>query len=199
MFTGIIEEKSKVLEALKGDQSIQIKVVRPKSFDDIANGDSIACNGVCLTVESFDDRQMLFTIGYETLQVTGWKLEDLQDKELNLERSLKFGDRIHGHLVSGHVDTVSQVLKMENAGDCLIIDVELPAAHAKEIWKKSSVAINGVSLTVNEISKESFQVCLVPETLKKTNLETLQEGNLVNIETDYYMKGLLTAKGEANA
>lgn len=118
---------------------------------------------------------------------------------LNLERSLKFGDRIHGHLVSGHVDVCSKVLSKQWAGDCLIFDFVLPTEQTKEVWKKSSVAINGVSLTVNNVDETSFQVCLVPETLRKTNLESLQEGDIINLETDYYMKGLLKSQGEINA
>ena len=198
MFTGIIEEKAKVLSVEKGDQSLQIQLARPKSFDDIQVGDSIACNGVCLTVENFDEQQMTFTIGYETLKITGWKDSDLLHSEINLERSLMFGQRIHGHLVSGHVDTVTPVLSTEWMGDCFLITLELPTI-AKEIWTKSSVALNGVSLTVNWIENNSFQVCLVPETLKKTNLAQLKTGDKVNVETDYYMKGLLKLKGEVHA
>ena len=199
MFTGIIEEKAKILESKVGDQSIQISLERPESFDDIKLGDSIACNGVCLTVEAFDQKTMDFTIGFETLQITGWKVSDLENTELNLERSLKFGERIHGHLVSGHVDTTAKILSTQWEGDCYLINVELPKSNAKEIWQKSSVALNGVSLTVNWVENGEFQVCLVPETLRKTNLESLKAGNLINIETDYYMKGLLTAKGEVHA
>ncbi|MCJ8277325.1 MAG: riboflavin synthase [Bdellovibrionales bacterium] len=199
MFTGIIEEKAKVLKVSEGDQSLQITLARPAIFDDIGIGDSIATNGVCLTVETFDEKEMVFTIGYETLQITGWQKSDFEDAEVNLERSLKFGQRIHGHLVSGHVDTTSKVLKTEWAGDCFLMDVEVPASNSKEIWQKSSVAINGVSLTVNWVKDGTFQVCLVPETLRKTNLEKLESGQVVNIETDYYMKGLLTAKGETYA
>lgn len=198
MFTGIIEEKAKILSVLKGDQSLQVQVQRPSTFNDIQIGDSIACNGVCLTIEKFDDEQMTFTIGYETLKITGWKESDLQNAELNLERSLMFGQRIHGHLVSGHVDTVTPVLATEWMGDCFLITLELPAT-AREIWTKSSVALNGVSLTVNWIENNSFQVCLVPETLKKTNLANLKSGDLVNVETDYYMKGMLKIKGEVHA
>lgn len=199
MFTGIIEEKSPIVEIMSGDQSLQIKVVRPKSFDDIKIGDSIASNGVCLTVETFDESFMTFTIGFETLQITGWTKGALENSHLNLERSLRFGDRIHGHLVSGHVDTQTTLTKKEWAGDCLLLNFELPQKQAKEIWKKSSVALNGVSLTVNWVENNEFQVCLVPETLRKTNLDDLVENQRVNLETDYYMKGLLNSQGETHA
>ena len=199
LFTGIVEANSHVLEISQGDQSLTLLLQRPADFNDIKIGDSIACNGVCLTVEEFNDESMQFTIGFETLQITGWTLEQLAQSSFNLERSLKFGDRIHGHLVSGHVDNQTQLKKKEMAGDCLLLDFELPDAQSKEVWKKSSVAINGVSLTVNWVENSQFQVCLVPETLKKTNLQSLTEGDWVNIETDYYMKGLLSSQGEWNA
>lgn len=199
MFTGIIEEKAKILEISAGDQSLQIKVQRPKDFTDIRVGDSIACNGVCLTVESFNSEVMNFTIGFETLQITGWTLQALENSFLNLERSLRFGDRIHGHLVSGHVDTVTPLVSKEWAGDCLLLNFQLPERQSSQVWEKSSVALNGVSLTVNWIENNEFQVCLVPETLRKTNLDDLQTGQSVNLETDYYMKGLLKSQGVKNA
>ena len=196
MFTGIIETHKRVVQAREGDQSIQMVLARPTEFDDIKVGDSIACNGVCLTVEKFDDQEMTFTIGHETLRVTGWTLSELENKKFNLERSLRFGDRIHGHMVSGHVDCVSQVTGREDAGDCLIFEFEKPKMDDFPIWAKSSVAINGVSLTVNDVTSDRFNVCLVPETLKKTNLENLAVGESVNLEADYYMKGILSSQKE---
>ncbi len=199
MFTGIIEEQAKSLEVHQGEQAIKVRMQRPSSFDDIKEGDSIACNGVCLTVESFDQNFMDFTVGFETLQITGWTVETLQSMIWNLERSLKFGDRIHGHLVSGHVDGQVKLLERKMEGECLILNFDLPERYKKTLWKKSSVTLNGVSLTVNEVENGSFSVCLIPETLKKTNLEHLQPGDWINIETDYYMKGLLNSQGEWNA
>lgn len=199
MFTGIIEANSKVIEAFAGKESIQLVLEQPPHFDDLSIGDSIACNGVCLTVESFNGQTMSFTIGHETLQITGWTLDLIKTFRFNLERSLKFGDRIHGHLVSGHVDNTTKVVAKEKAGDCLLLTFELPEKQKKEIWKKSSAAINGVSLTVNWVEDSKFQVCLVPETLRQTNLDDLQVGQTVNIETDYYMKGLLSSQGVTHA
>jgi len=195
LFTGIVEAKSKVLNVQSGEQSFKLTLARPPHFDDLHRGDSIACNGVCLTLENFDNQTLQFTVGFETINVTAWNLEKLLDLEFNLERSLKFGDRIHGHLVSGHVDALAEVVHREWVGECLIFNFSLPHALRKEIWKKSSVAINGVSLTVNEVDKDTFSVCLIPETLHQTQLETVIVGDKVNIETDYYMKGLLSAQG----
>ena len=199
MFTGIVEAQARVVEASLGDQSIQVLIEKPAIFDDLNIGDSVACNGVCLTVESFNENTMAMTIGFETLQITGWKPENLIEKPINLERSLRFGDRIHGHMVSGHVDTRVSILSKRFEGECLIYDISLPSEKREEIWAKSSVALNGVSLTVNGVNHESFQVCLIPETLRKTNLENLSEGEWINLETDYYMKGLLKARDVNNA
>lgn len=199
MFTGIIEAMAQTLEVHQGEKAIKIRMQKPHSFDDLKEGDSVACNGVCLTVESFDEKTMDFTIGFETLQITGWSLEPLQNMRWNLERSLKFGDRIHGHLVSGHVDGQVKLINRVEEGECLVLDFELPDVHKKTIWKKSSVTLNGVSLTVNEVTNKSFSVCLIPETLKKTNFSHLKQSEQANIETDYYMKGLLNSQGEWNA
>jgi riboflavin synthase len=199
VFTGIIEANVKVIETFTGDQSIKIILQRPLNFDDISIGDSIACNGVCLTIENFNQQSMSFSVGYETLKITGWSLKQLQSMNFNLERSLKFGDRIHGHLVSGHVDTVTPVNQKMWMGDCLILKFKIPEKNKKEIWTKSSIAINGVSLTVNKVENSEFEVCLIPETLNKTNLADLKEGDGVNLETDYYMKGLLSSQGVIHA
>lgn len=199
MFTGIIEAQSNILEARLGDHSIRILLERPSDFDDLKPGDSIACNGVCLTVEAFDETTISMTIGHETLLITGWDPQSLMEKPFNLERSLRFGDRVHGHIVSGHVDGRSTLLDKKWEGDCLVLEVAIPQARKAEIWKKSSVTLNGVSLTVNDVSNDCFQVCLIPETLKKTNLEKLEPGDPVNLETDYYMKGLLNARDIGNA
>ncbi len=199
MFTGIIEDNSPIVQVTPADQALQIVVKRPEKFDDLTIGDSIACNGVCLTVEAFDHQTMTFTLGFETLQITGWGIETLEGSVLNLERSLRFGDRIHGHLVSGHVDAVARCQAVEQAGECLLLNFELPEKLKAQVWEKSSIAINGVSLTVNWIKDGVFQVCLVPETLRKTNFTNLKEGVTVNLETDYYMKGLLKSQGALNA
>ncbi len=199
LFTGIIESQSQVIQVLEGQESLQIVVEKPNFFDDLKIGDSIACNGVCLTLEEYDSHKMVFTIGYETLQITDWNKTELQKRPLNLERSLRFGDRIHGHLVSGHVDTRVALVEKQMMGDCLLLNFEVPQKHQAEIWKKSSVTLDGVSLTINEINEKSFQVCLVPETLRKTNLQKLLPGDTVNFESDYYMKGFLKSQEVRNA
>ena len=194
MFTGIIEAQAQILKVSSGDKLLRIEVQRPEKFQDISIGDSIACDGVCLTVDQIAPTVLGFSIGYETLHITGWSEQNLTDRNFNLERSLQFGSRIHGHLVSGHVDCTSQVIEKHWEGECLLLSFSKSEQIKYEIWKKSCIAINGVSLTLNEVDEKSFKVCLIPETLKETNLKSLAEGDFVNIETDYYFKGLLQAQ-----
>ena len=122
------------------------------------------------------------------------KKETLLNKTVNLERSLRFGDRIHGHLVSGHVDGTTTLIKRQVAGDCLLLDFQMPSNFEIYFWKKGSITVNGVSLTINEITSKIFSVCLIPETIKKTNLEKLTINQTVSFECDYFMKGFLNAR-----
>lgn len=193
MFTGIVESTQKIISIQDKDQSIVVHVTKPEFYNDLRIGDSIAVNGVCLTVEDFSN-DLVFTLGFETLKVMGWNKSNLQDRVVNLERSLRFGDRIHGHLVSGHADGTTQLIKRFVAGGCLILDFKTPVGFEPYFWKKGSITLNGVSLTLNEIFDDSFSVCLIPETLKKTNLENQSLGDRVSFECDYFMKGFLNAR-----
>lgn len=193
MFTGIIESTQPITRVHENNQTLTIFVGKPDFYNDLKTGDSIAVDGVCLTVESHET-DLVFTLGFETLKLMKWSKENLLGKSVNLERSLRFGDRIHGHLVCGHADGTTPLLKREVLGDCLILDFHLPAAHAHFFWKKGSITVNGVSLTVNQVNSDSFSVCLIPETLKKTNLEKIGVGQLVSFECDYLMKGFLNAR-----
>lgn len=188
MFTGIIESIQQITQIEIKDQSIQISVFKPEVFDDVKAGDSIAMDGVCLTVESCE-KNLVFTLGLETLKVLRWTKEKLLGKTVNLERSLRFGDRIHGHFVSGHADGLTPLLRREVAGDCIILEFQIPPLFRNYFWPKGSIALNGVSLTINTVSSDFFSVCLIPETLKKTNLEKLQVGDVVSFECDHFIKG----------
>ncbi len=193
MFTGIIESTQTITQVRENDQSITISVSKPDFYNDLKIGDSIAVDGVCLTVESFAN-DLIFTLGFETLKVMGWTKENLTNRIVNIERSLRFGDRIHGHLVSGHADGTTPLVNRETVGDCLILNFHLPSDFKTFFWKKGSITVNGVNLTVNEVELNLFSVCLIPETLKKTNLETIKIGQRVSFECDYFMKGFLSAK-----
>ncbi len=199
MFTGLIEATTSVISAISTGQSIRLVLKRPIRFQNLSIGDSLSCNGVCLSLEEFDKHTMIFTLGHETLKITGWGEQKLKSISFHLEQSLKLGDCVHGHLVTGHVDTSVQLTGREEKGDCLLLDFQLLQKQKPQIYEKCYIAINGVSLTVNHIDKDQFQVCLVPETLRGTWLGQLQEEDSVNIETDYCIKGFLNARGLLHA
>lgn len=190
MFSGIVEVTTPVLRATSLKDAARIIVARPGSFNDLTIGDSIATNGVCLTVEKFDDREIQFSLGAETLKVTGWSADILLDQSLNLERSLRLGDRIHGHLVSGHVDTTATVNFIEK-GESWIVSVRIKNLDRRYVWAKGSITLNGVSLTVNALTDEVLEVCLIPETLSRTNLKNLVPSQVLNVEYDYWAKAFV--------
>lgn len=194
MFSGIVESVQPILTVQKGTGPlIRIKVEKPIEFNDLKNGDSVAVDGVCLTVEAFDQDSITFALAAETLRVLRWSPENpdhLQGRKLNLERSLRFGDRIHGHLVTGHVDSLGEVIRSEGHGENWFLDVLVAPTILPFIWKKGSITLNGVSLTVNEILGTRVSVGLIPETVKRTNLGLLKVGDHVNVEPDYMAKAL---------
>lgn len=191
MFSGIIEGLVRVLKVEKSQTLVRITTDRPSDFQDLKSGDSVACNGVCLTVEEFTPQAMQFALGSETLSITGWDESNLKDARLNVERSLRFGDRMHGHMVSGHVDAASEVISIEDLGGSTLFKVRLPEKLRAFVWKKGSWAVNGVSLTINEVRGTDVEMCLIPETLERTNLGTLKVGDRVNLEVDMIARGLV--------
>lgn len=212
MFSGIVEATSPIISSSPGDKTLQIEVLRPSQFNDLSIGDSVAVNGICLTVESFNHSNILFTLGNETLQILGESLSQWLQKPVNLERSLRFGDRVHGHFVSGHVDTIVQVLSSKKLGDNWILSIKVPPAFSAYCWVKGSVALNGVSLTINKISNyndfnhyaetekseksqkqtaKQLEVCLIPETQKRTNLPLFQAEEKLTFEVDSFAKAVV--------
>lgn len=191
MFSGIVETTALVTNSTSRESVLEITLARPKDFTDLHIGDSIACNGVCLTLEAFDANSLKFALGPETLKVTGWNSESVVGRAVNLERSLRLGDRIHGHLVTGHVDATSNVVQAERQGETLTLAIAIPAKLKNLIWPKGSIAINGVSLTINTVTASAFSVGLIPETLKRTNLSDLKVGSQINLEADNMARGLI--------
>lgn len=191
MFSGIVEAQSQVVSASSQPGLLRISVRKPEQFVDIKTGDSIAVNGICLTVEKFDESKIEFALAAETLRVTGWDESKLKSSNVNLERSLRMGDRVHGHFVSGHVDAMGKVQARRELGASLELDISFPENLKSFIWKKGSWAINGVSLTVNEVNGNSASVCLIPETLERTNLSSLKVGDAVTVEVDPMARGLI--------
>ena len=183
MFTGIIQEKGKFLRKIKGNNKYQLEIKAKKVLEDIKKGDSIAVNGVCLTVVDFGSDYFRADVMPETLKATN--LGDLQrDSILNLEQSLKANDFIGGHFVTGHVDSTAVVKSIKRENNAQIIKMEVDQQTEKFIVHKGSVALNGVSLTVMGIKNGILTISLIPESWSETNLSLLSAGDIVNIETD---------------
>ena len=183
MFSGIVQEYSKsILKEIKPyGLSLSIKVTK-KFTKGLKKGDSVAVNGVCLTVKKFKPEQIYFDVIHESLKLTN--LNNLDSKApANLERSLRLGEEIGGHLVSGHIHTKAKVLSFKKGKENLL-KVQLPNSISKYILKKGYVAINGISLTVVKVNNKSFLTSIIPETLQNTNLKFIQKGTIVNIEAD---------------
>jgi riboflavin synthase len=182
MFTGIIQAVGRIaqIEPQGGDMRLAIDC---GSLDmaDVRQGDSIAVNGVCLTVVELDARSFKVHVSAETLSCTvGLDAPG----EVNLEKALRLADRLGGHLVSGHVDGVGEVLRFDAVGDCMLLAIRSPHALARYIAVKGSITVNGVSLTVNTVDKDDFTINLIPHTLEVTTLRQFKPGSRVNLEVD---------------
>jgi riboflavin synthase len=187
MFTGIIEAIGEITQATAlNEQSGNglALTIAPGSLDlsDVKLGDSIAVNGVCLTVTALDNRQFSVAVSQETLNCTQGL--NRTGAQVNLEKAMRLSDRLGGHLVSGHVDAVGTVVKSEPVGECIELIVRAPQPLLRFIAQKGSITVNGVSLTVNRIEGDQFSVNLIQHTLAMTNLQSLSPGMAVNLETD---------------
>ena len=182
MFTGIITDVGEIIELeQRGDLRARIKTAYDTSGIDL--GASIASDGVCLTVISLGDDWYDVEISAETVSKTNlasWA----EGKRVNLERALKVGDELGGHIVSGHVDGVAEIIKMQDEGDSTRISFKAPAALAKFIAEKGSVTLNGTSLTVNEVDGNEFGINVIPHTQQVTTWGDAKVGDLVNLEID---------------
>lgn len=191
MFSGLVEAVETVLSAEPLAGACRLKVARPAEFTDIKNGDSIAVDGACLTVENHGPGFIDFILAAESLRVLGWTPESLRPRRVNLERSLRFGDRMHGHMVSGHVEGLGHVARLSRDGESLFMDVKVEPSTRAYVWKKGAVALNGVSLTVNEFKDNVVSVCLIPETQRRTNLADLRVGDAITVESDWMAKAVV--------
>ncbi len=188
MFTGIIQAVGEI-EKITYTQPDQLAAqdlklfITPGDMDlsDVQIGDSIAVNGVCLTVIKFSKKHFEVDVSRETMLCT---VGLDSPREVNLEKALRYSDRLGGHLVSGHVDGVGQIVRFEPVGDCIQLVVHVPHELAGYIAVKGSIAIDGISLTVNTVSKDTFSVNIIPHTLEKTTLKHLGVGSRVNLEVD---------------
>jgi riboflavin synthase len=186
MFTGIIDHCGRIkrIEDIAAGKRLWISC----QFENLIEGESISVDGACLTVVSPQQQEFACDVSPETVKLTKIAQAKLGDK-VNLERALRLSDRLGGHFVSGHVDQMCQVSKIQQLNAFTHIHFSGLAADSIHLLvKKGSITINGVSLTLNAVSNSSFEVMLIPETLEKTNLSDLRENNLVNIEYDMMAK-----------
>ena len=182
MFTGIIQAIGHIDSASPICDDVKLSInAASLGLADVIVGDSIAVNGVCLTVTHLTKTHFEAHVSKATLSVTvglGGK------SAVNLEKALRLSDRLGGHLVSGHVDGVGEVAQFKNLGDCWLLAIRAPHAIAKYIAQKGSICVNGVSLTVNSVAQDVFSMNIIPHTLENTTLKNLSTGSRVNIEID---------------
>lgn len=182
MFTGIVAALGKIVAAKASRGGLRLRIETAAGFlADVAAGDSIAVNGVCLTATRLEGNAFEADVSPETLNCSAGFA---QGTSVNLEKSLRFSDRLGGHLVSGHVDGVARVVSADAAGDNRILTFAVPAELAKYVVRKGSVALDGVSLTVNAVDGARLSVNLIPHTLQVTGLRDLKVGDKVNLEVD---------------
>ena len=193
MFNGIVKNTGKIYRIFKKNNNCVLEVLSKIKFTKNEIGSSISCSGTCLTLEKYNRNLSKFYISKETLNKTIFKSLKKGDI-INLEKSLKYGERISGHFVQGHVDTTSTVKKIDFIGKSWKIYFKLSKKFKKYIVQKGSITINGVSLTIAKIFMDGFQIALIPHTLKLTNLIYLKEKDVVNVEFDVlgkYIKSFL--------
>ena len=184
MFSGIVQETGKVIEFVKEKDIYNLSVdCSSDLLSDLKKGASISVNGVCLTIKDANPEILRFDLVEETIKRTNFQNIKAGDN-VNLERSLKMGDEIGGHLVSGHIHGTSKVVSIDIRDESWDVEFSFEPFMQDYILHKGYVAINGCSLTVGEITKESFMIHLIPETLSITNLFQLQQNSIVNIELD---------------
>ena len=182
MFTGIVETMGQVRGVKASGQGMRVVIDRGGlSLDDVKVGDSIAVNGCCLTVVQLEPDAFYVDVSQETLSATtGFA----HGEAVNLEKALKLGDRLGGHLVTGHVDARADVTRLERIGESWLVELRVPPSLKQYIARKGSVTLNGVSLTVNRVDDDRFEVNLIPHTMQVTNLKHLRPGAQVNLEVD---------------
>ncbi len=194
MFTGLIEGTGKILKTHNRNNGIVLEIKPSFELEEPVIGESISVDGACLTLTEYSEKTIRADVSPETLKKTTL-VHKRQGDIVNLERALRLSDRLGGHLVTGHIDGTGKILSITDKGDFTQFDFTAPDYIIKYIIEKGSVAIDGISLTVNSCSKTAFSVMIIPHTINATNLITKKTGERVNIENDIigkYVEKLLT-------
>ena len=187
MFNGIIFNQGKIQKIIKRKKGINLFIKSNLNLRKSDLGISISCDGVCLTLISFKEKIIEFYLSNETLNRSKFKKIKL-NQNINLELPLKFGQKISGHICQGHVDFVSKVKSIKKIDKTFVFDFTYNNKTRKNLIEKASILVNGVSLTISKITKNYFQVWVIPHTLKLTNLANLKKNDQVNIEVDILSK-----------
>lgn len=200
MFTGIIEAIGTVNSIIRNGVDAKLNIaVNQLNMNDVALGDSISVNGVCLTVIKFSHEHFVADVSKETINKTAF-IDLHSGSKVNLEKALTPSTRLGGHLVSGHVDGIGTITKKTHSGNSIIYAIKAPKELAKYIAKKGSITVDGVSLTVNEVNGREFYLNIVPHTLKQTIMQSYLEDKKVNLEVDLlarYLERLLLGENAA--
>ncbi|MBP1727199.1 MAG: riboflavin synthase [Deltaproteobacteria bacterium] len=198
MFTGLVETTGTILRLERADRGLHLTLRASLESPDLKIGESIAVDGVCLTVVSLQGDAFTVDVSEETVSRSTLGQRRPGD-EVNLERALRLGDRLSGHLVSGHADGTGRVAARQRRGESLVVKFEIPPELSRYLIEKGSVAVNGVSLTVNRCEGRQFEVNVVPHTARASTLGNLKVGDRVNVEVDligkYVEKFLLQRSG----
>lgn len=182
MFTGIVQAEGRIEKVTPHEGDVRLTIASGGlEMSDVSQGDSIAVNGVCLTVVEHDAQSFQVHVSAETLRCTAGLGAP---GDVNLEKALRLADRLGGHLVSGHVDGVGDVTQFDAVGECMLLAIRAPHALSRYIAVKGSITVNGVSLTVNTVDQDDFTINLIPHTLEVTTLKSLRPGSKVNLEVD---------------
>lgn len=182
MFTGIIQTVGRIAEVIPHGEDCALRIEAAElGMEDVQLGDSIAVNGVCLTVTDFNSHSFQVMVSKATLDVTTGLH---QPGPVNLEKALRLSDRLGGHLVTGHVDGIGTITTLQEEGECWLLKVQLPHAISKYVAKKGSLCVNGISLTVNEIVQDEVSINLIPHTMQHTMMQFAKTGDPVNLEID---------------
>lgn len=199
MFTGIVEAVGKLTAITPKGEDITVTVeVGKLDMSDVKLGDSIATNGVCLTVIDFGSNYYCADLSLETLKKTGFANYQVGEK-VNLEKAMLPTTRFGGHIVSGHVDGVGEIVERNQVGRAIEFWVVMPAEISKYVAEKGSITVDGISLTVNDLRKNAFKLTIVPHTCEETTIDQFQVGRKVNLEVDVlarYMERLLQGQQE---